>query len=199
VFLGLVIHLLFFPKGNLVVFLDRNHNASLDLIFPYVTNIGDGVSIGIIILLLLFCRNRWFLGALFGIAILVLCIQLGKNFFFDAWPRPREYFKDTYVFREIKNLKVHKIDSMPSGHTAASFFIFSFLAFISEKRAYGYVTVFLASLVGFSRMYLGQHFPEDVLVGSILGISCSLAAYYLFIARPWLDKKAWADKPFFRF
>ena len=61
--------------------------------------------------------------------------------------------------------------SMPSGHSAAAF-LFAFLIAESfpELSAFGYLW---AAAVGTSRLVLGVHYPSDVIVGAILGISCS--------------------------
>jgi membrane-associated phospholipid phosphatase len=46
----------------------------------------------------------------------------------------------------------------------------------------------LAALIGFSRLYLGVHFPTDVLVGAVVGILAAKAAQWL------LEKKLHFDK-----
>lgn len=61
--------------------------------------------------------------------------------------------------------------SMPSGHSAAAFlFAFLIAEFFPELSALGYLW---AAAVAASRLVLGVHYPSDVIVGAILGISCS--------------------------
>lgn len=58
--------------------------------------------------------------------------------------------------------------SFPSGHTAASFAAATAL-FAMDKR-WGIAAYLVAGWMGFSRLYLGVHFPLDVLAGALLGM-----------------------------
>lgn len=69
--------------------------------------------------------------------------------------------------------------SFPSGHTAGAFLMALVLcaAFpVLALPAFGW-----ACLVGFSRVYLGVHYPGDVLAGMVLGLSCAAVALKLFL------------------
>jgi undecaprenyl-diphosphatase len=58
--------------------------------------------------------------------------------------------------------------SFPSGHTAGSFAAATVLATVyPEQRP---LLLAVAGAVGLSRIYLGHHFPSDVLVGAVLGV-----------------------------
>jgi undecaprenyl-diphosphatase len=68
--------------------------------------------------------------------------------------------------------------SFPSGHTAAAFAgAFLFGAYLPAWSPLFYV---LAAVVGFSRVYLGVHYPSDVVTGAIVGASLSGACLALF-------------------
>lgn len=57
--------------------------------------------------------------------------------------------------------------SFPSGHTAAAFV--GARLFLAMDKKWGIVMTVFACLMGFTRLYLGVHFPSDVLIGGLLG------------------------------
>lgn len=56
--------------------------------------------------------------------------------------------------------------SFPSGHTTSAVGTFGCLAVTAQRKWWRNVCIMIAVLVGFSRMYIGVHFPSDVLVGA---------------------------------
>ena len=64
--------------------------------------------------------------------------------------------------------------SFPSGHTTLAFTYATTLT-LQYKKWYVAVPAYLwAGSVGYSRMYLGKHYPSDVLAGAVLGTICTL-------------------------
>ncbi|MES1221613.1 MAG: phosphatase PAP2 family protein [Bacteroidota bacterium] len=77
--------------------------------------------------------------------------------------------------------------SFPSGHTSLAFATATSLS-IQLRKWYVVVPAYLwAGSVGYSRMYLGVHYPSDVLAGAALGIGSAWLAH-------WLNKKVFANK-----
>lgn len=75
------------------------------------------------------------------------------------------------------------LNSFPSGHTCAAFaFAVSLCAVLPQKWAKA-AALIAAALMGFSRLYVGVHFPFDVLAGAIIGAACGLIAV-------WINRKA---------
>ena len=80
---------------------------------------------------------------------------------------------------------------LPSGHAGRTFALGGYLATQVKKNWFWVVIVLYIFLVGFSRMYLGVHFPQDVLGGWLLGLFAIWAlAKWEDAIREWL-----ADKP----
>lgn len=72
--------------------------------------------------------------------------------------------------------------SFPSGHTAAAFA--AAVALFACHRKAGTIALFLAFLMGFSRLYLFVHYPSDVLAGALLGVLFGLIGYRLTNKKP---------------
>ncbi len=69
--------------------------------------------------------------------------------------------------------------SMPSGHTTAAFAIATALT-LRYPKPYVYVPAFAwAAFVGYGRIYLGLHYPSDVLAGALLGTASAFAIHML--------------------
>jgi undecaprenyl-diphosphatase len=77
-------------------------------------------------------------------------------------------------------------NSFPSGHAATSFAGLVILAFLI-RRAIPFLVV-LAVLISFSRIYIGVHYPLDVVGGAAIGSALAVALAYALRAPPMLSK-----------
>jgi len=68
----------------------------------------------------------------------------------------------------------------PSGHTAMAFSMVVVLALAVRRWWVTVLAVVLATLVSFSRIYLGHHYPSDVVGGAVLGSALGASVYGLF-------------------
>lgn len=89
-----------------------------------------------------------------------------KSLISFAWGRERPFIAHPELL--VLNLKVDPV-SFPSGHTLIAFTIACSLLF-SGYRKIGALALFLAFMVGLSRVLLGVHYPFDVLAGAFIGV-----------------------------
>ena len=186
---------------TLVVLIASNEKADLhlwmtsfncpvgDVFFHYYTYVGDWVPY-VAIAGLLFYRYR--------IALFILITQLASGLVSitikQTWnePRPVLYFKEHFPMIQLHQIMgehLHSTHSFPSGHTITAFAFFLALSFFTKRPSLHFLYFILAVLVGYSRIYLSQHFAIDVLVGSIVGVLVPVVFKYYF------DRKGlkWAD------
>ena len=75
-------------------------------------------------------------------------------------------------------------NSFPSGHTNAAFAFALAVCMSAPERWMKIAAVCAAAVMGLSRLYVGVHFPSDVLAGAVIGSLCGLLG-------AWVVKKAW--------
>ncbi len=82
--------------------------------------------------------------------------------------------------------------SFPSGHTVAAFGTATVIA-LAYRTLHWWLLLFGgAALISYSRLYLGVHYPSDVLAGFVLGIGTGAACYGLFMTKlPYLQRLRW--------
>lgn len=88
-------------------------------------------------------------------------------------PRPFEVLREV----KVKRLSSTSGSSFPSGHASHAFAIATMFALRAKPLVY--IPAFLwAGYVGYARIYVGVHYPSDVLGGMVTGIVLSLAVYH---------------------
>lgn len=171
-----------YSREDIYFYVNALYSTWADNAAPYVTNIGDGLTVvGLVLVLILFNYRFAFLLATANI-VSALVAQSLKHYF-DA-PRPQLYFKDQldriHFVLGTQQLSLH---SFPSGHTVSAFSTAIVITYLCKKKQWGFLLFLMAALVGYSRMYLSQHFFEDVTAGSAIGVVVS--AIWLYVADNW--------------
>ena len=141
----------------------------LDRIMLGFTQIGNGLT-SLVLALILFFSNQRFLAykLLLGTLTLWLVVELVK--FGVRRSRPFVRLTQTRIvgFRARGR-------SFPSGHTSQAFFMATLMIQHFHVSAWAGVLLYaVALLVGITRMYVGAHYPRDVLAGAILGSAWGL-------------------------
>jgi len=153
-----------------IYFAVNSHNFAFgDIIAPYLTDLGNFWAVVVIAAILsLFNYSRAFLMLLIN-AITALFAQVVKHIF-DA-PRPTLYFQNQISrIHLVKGVDMLKLHSFPSGHTVSAFTTGLLLTYWCRNKTWGLPLLLLAMMVGYSRMYLSEHFFEDVTAGSTIGV-----------------------------
>lgn len=178
-------------KAELHLTMNEYHTPFLDIVFKNITHLGGATITISIIIALLFYR--------FSVALFVALSELlgfiltyyGKLMFAEL--RPFFFFQEYFP-----NISLPLVDgaymyqnySFPSGHTVTAFIMFLGLALVFNKKWISILSITLAILVAYSRIYLSQHFAIDTLIGSTIGVLCAWLFYPLYLE---LDNK-WRDK-----
>lgn len=146
----------------------------MDGIWKFITFLGDAgwfwITLGVVLLIPKKTRKIGFMALLaLGLGALITNVTLKPLI---ARTRPFDLVEAIVPLVE----RPHDF-SFPSGHTCASFACAAVYYKMLPKK-YGVPAVVLAALIGLSRLYVGVHYPTDVLGGLIVGIVSGMAVCY---------------------
>jgi membrane-associated phospholipid phosphatase len=190
VFLGCLVTKLLFSKSTIYFTINHWHTDFTDVIFPYITDLGEGwTTIFICVVVVLFnYRNAFLLATSYALTSIIA--QIIKPIF-NA-PRPILYFKDQLAnIHLVKGVQMLSHNSFPSGHTVTAFTTAVVGTYLCRNKNWGYLFLLSATLVGFSRMYLSEHFFEDVTGGSLLGVFLTIFWLAWLDSRKFLQSTKW--------
>lgn len=185
-----VFALLVVDKGDVVLALGQHHNPVLDAVFFILTHFGDLPvllpALGLMFYFMPFTRHQKkqvFARLLIVLTVMFIVIIVLKQFVFN-FDRPVLYFKKLgQILPEIYGMQLRTNYSFPSGHSATGFFawyVWFQLMFVNKTaRFYWFIP---AITVAFSRVYLGQHFLQDIWAGSFIGFLFGVSLIW------WLSK-----------
>ncbi|MGZ3900281.1 MAG: phosphatase PAP2 family protein [Bacteroidia bacterium] len=177
-------------KANTHLEFNSFHTHFFDVFFSYVTYLGDGVTAVLVVIILLVVKFRYALIVGLANIISAAITQTLKHTVFSNVVRPKKFFEGIHDLYFVPGVENYLYNSFPSGHSTCAFSLYFSLALILENKIYKSVLFVVAFLVGYSRIYLSQHFLQDVYAGSLIGVSISLVVYY-FIQK---SNKTWLEK-----
>jgi len=177
-----------FTRPEIYFAVNGLNSPAADFLAPYITDLGNGwMTVCIALILLLFSYRKALIVAS-SYAITSLFAQIIK-YIFDL-PRPQLYFGDKIKHAHfVKGVYILSFNSFPSGHTVSAFTLAVIFTYWCRNKAWGPVFLLIAVLVGYSRMYLSEHFFEDVVAGSVIGFVLTV------IWLRWLDNRDFIQKP----
>lgn len=166
--------------GQILIWIQENlRYAFLTPIVKFITHLGDAGIFWILLTLglLIFKKTRK-VGVMSAVALLgALLIDniILKNLVGRI--RPYEVVDGLQCL-----IGAQKDFSFPSGHTGSSF-ASAVVCFKELPKRYGIPLLVLAFLIAFSRLYVGVHYPTDVLAGMVIGtlvalLSCKVVNHF---------------------
>ena len=175
---------------NLLIFLNSLGSEKFDNLWLILTNKFTHIPLYLLLLFLLFRSLRYsyqkqklykvYSLYMLSIVFLIFISDQLSNLFKNSIQRFRPCHDD-----QIQNIiRVVKEDcgglySFFSAHASNSFVIATiFILFMNRKKEY-FLLFLWAAVVAYSRVYLGVHYPSDIIIGSLIGISVS---YFFYIA-----------------
>jgi len=164
----------FIFDNSLFLWMNGLHSPFTDPIWLALTTLGDGLLLGIILGAFLLVNPRVTVMGLLVMILSSVVVHLVKA----AYPslRPAELLQSVHVVGPLL-----RSGSFPSGHAAASMSAALAIAHFCSSRMIGAIVIAIASLIGLSRIFVGAHFPADVLGGMI----CAFGVFLIFRLTAW--------------
>ncbi len=170
--INLILSKLLNENISLFYLINGINNSFLNFLLPIITNFGSLIS------WILICIFIYIFGGSYGRKVAVLClialfitdIIVVSLKYVVAEPRPFLTLSNENLLMSVNG------NSFPSGHTASSFTAATIIGLKYHLKSKGwkywliYPLLAFAILIGFSRIYIGVHYPYDVVFGALIGI-----------------------------
>lgn len=182
---------------SLFLFLNSLHTNFLDKLMWLLSDklIWLPLYMAIMIIIIYSQKNR----ALFIIPILILAVvisdQVSVHLFKEVFQRLRPCHDPSLEdLVHIVNGKCGGKYGFVSSHAANTFGLAMLSSSILKRKWYTIMIIVWATLVSYSRIYLGVHYPGDILGGALLGILTGYGLYYIYQV---LERKYFSGKDFY--
>ncbi len=145
-----------------------------------ITRLGDNGWFWLLSILFFLLLKKERKTASYALLSIAVCYVLTCIILKSVVNRVRPY--DAYSFLHIL-VAPEKDASFPSGHSSIAFSVAMIYYYSLSNHKVGIAFVVLAALVALSRLYVGVHYPSDVLAGSIFGILIAYGIKRILIDR----------------
>ena len=153
----------------------KEHTSLLSNIFLIITTLADA-SISLVLVCIVYpFYKKGFLSTIFSLIIAGIIVQSLKHIF--QLERPGYQFGNENIVVVGRFLQSY---TFPSGHSATAFITNLYFSMVVKNLYWKYFFIILAIIEALSRVYLGVHFPFDIVIGSIIGFVIFKYCSFLF-------------------
>jgi membrane-associated phospholipid phosphatase len=183
-----------YEQGHEILFFNSLHTPLFDQLFKYTTQLAEAPMLFLIIIVAI--RFSYGKGMLLGLNVLLVfgITALLKTLVFADHVRPAVFFEGKTQLNFVQGVEIYRYHSFPSGHTSSAFALFFMMSLLVKNKKWAPLFFLAALLVGVSRVYLLEHFFNDVYVGSIVGMFTTTAFYLTFAESAFYKNISWKDK-----
>ena len=168
---------------QLLLFLNSFHSPLWDNFFWIFTSVAIWIPFYLTLLYVIFKGQGWAgVITLLAIALLItLCDQISTNIFKDGFERLRPSREpDLEGLVHLVNQKRGGMFGFVSSHATNSFGIALFTSLLFRYRWYTVFLMLWAMVNSYSRIYLGLHYPGDILGGALLGLFLGWLVFWIY-------------------
>ena len=162
--------------GQLLVAIQGLHVSWLDPIVSFYTKMGDAGLFWIALSLGLLCVKKTRKAGALALCAMALGLLVTNLTIKPLVERPRPWLD----WPIIPLVTEKDPNSFPSGHTCAAFAAGMVWLRTLPRRGGRIAAAVLAVLMGLSRLYVGVHYPSDVLAGAVIGSLCAWAVWKVY-------------------
>jgi len=172
-----------FPEWDrdLFVYLNNMHHPWLDPIMAFLSSYLAWMLVCITVIILIIYKNRYqglaaSLFMLVGLGINSLANNLIKLVIMRPRPGREESLQE--IIRQLEDIGY--TSSFFSAHSSNSFCMALFASFYFRNKYYSIVMFAWALIVAYSRIYVGKHYPLDVMVGIVFGLLTGWFSFWIY-------------------
>ena len=163
--------------------INSRHSELLDTIMWYSSEKITWLPLYLLLIFLLYKKVGFpkFMFVTFACILMIICSDVFASLVIKPLVERLRPTHTPGIMESVRILNDYRggLYGFVSSHAANTFALFTFITLIFRRTTISILMLFYACLVSYSRIYLGVHFPGDVLCGAIVG--ASVAAFYFFL------------------